>query len=175
MGECVSDRVLTAAHALSIAHPGRLWPCCEYVARIVTHAYGLHEAPGGPWWRSVNVWDLQRPWGGLEALQRAPGGILVDEPTPGRWHVAQGWRRLTPAGHVPPDDGRLNGHTWLWWALTPTHGLALESSPDDGPRYDGEPFPGPVRELCGPGEAWSARIAPYTAGVRLVRLPALPR
>ena len=157
------DAITDALADLRAAHPGYRWPCCTLVARLVDRAYGLRMTPGGTWWAAVNVWARHRPWSGIHALAEQPGGTLVDAPIPGRWHVAQGWTHLDMLGHV---DDRSRGHTWLWWALTPTHGLALESSTERGIRW-------PTGDDC-TGEAWADRCAPYAAGVRLVALPPPP-
>ena len=160
------------------AEPRAGWPCCEWVARVVARAYGVEDvpsfAPGGPWWRAANVWDATLPWSSVDAY--TPSGAAVghraERPVRGHWHVVQGWRRLTADGHVPTVAG-INGHTWLWYAVDETSGIALESSVAGGVRLAGELVTTPDR--LSPLEyveamAWADRIAPYAAGVRMAVL-----
>jgi hypothetical protein len=172
--------ILDAAAHLARLHPTRGqprggWPCCEYVARVVTRAYGVDLVaryhPGGAWWRSANVWDPAAPWSSTAAyLEQAVA--IGEHPIPGHWHVVQGWRRLTSDGKVPAQSG-INGHTWLWYAVDADHGIALESSVAGGVRLAGELVIAPDR--LGPLDEveampWADRIAPYSAGVSVAVL-----
>jgi hypothetical protein len=168
----VSDRYLTAAAALLAAHPGRRWPCCEWVARIVRDALGLTQPDGGPWWRAMNVWSPADPWSAPWAMdQIRPAEVDYEQsnPTtliPGRWYVVQGWRRLSgPGGTVRTGD---SGHTWLWYATSPTHGVVLDSSTMRGPRLGGVAYTG---QALPEGRPWTERIAAYPAGVAVALLP----
>tara|TARA_R100001082_G_scaffold7095_1_gene4391 strand:- start:109 stop:687 length:579 start_codon:yes stop_codon:yes gene_type:complete len=90
------------------------------------------------WWKRANVYDRDKPWSALEAIQEKLGGdisycaIVEDEApslTPGRWHVIQRWRKLELNDkEIMEDDEVVNGsygHTYL--AYCPT-----ENSPDLG-------------------------------------------
>lgn len=174
----MGDALLTAARAIVAARVG--YPCCEFTARTLILAYDLPHTLGDAWGRDMNIRDPARPWSPMDAALAAPGGEVVDAPVPGRWHLVQGWRRLTIDGRVPPlePQPRRNGHAWFWWALTPERGWALESDVTLGIRWMGihlgtRPRDG-EDDLCGPGDSWAERIEPFAAGVQLVALPPPP-
>jgi hypothetical protein len=160
----VTDRILTAAASLG-SHP---CPCCEYVARIVRAVYSLSHADGSEWWQAANVWDPRAPWSAVDVLWPEVASELVDGPralVAGRWHVVQGWRRLSgPCGTVGPGD---TGHTWLWYATSPTHGVVLDSSTSRGPRLGGVAFTG---QALPAGRPWAERVAAYPAGLAVAVL-----
>jgi hypothetical protein len=173
----VADRILTAATALVAAHPGTAWPCCEFTARTVRDALDLPYPDGSRWWRAMNVWDPAEPWSAPEAMEEATGEPSWDAGVSppwlvGRWYICQGWRRLSgPDGTVGPGD---TGHTWLWYATSPTHGVVLDSSRSRGPRLGGVAYTG-IRDSRIPnGRPWAERVAAYPAGVAVALLPGAP-
>jgi hypothetical protein len=98
----------TALH--KIAHRENL-PCCtlcamwcldveQDVCESTVSRYAGHDLD---WWKVANVYDPQKPWSALEAIQSKLGGIIQYEAmvgdqapslTPGVWHIIQRWRRL---------------------------------------------------------------------------------
>lgn len=172
----MADPILTAAAALVAAHPGRLWPCCEWAARILD----LDE--GGPAWAALNIWSVREPWAGPRAIAQTSGeycwmrGVGYDF-RPGHWYICQGWRQLSgPAlvGGVPtidPVKDASKGHTWLWYATSATTGIVLDSSPNRGPRLAGVPYLGAPVDLSHAGRPWAERVAAYPAGIAVAVLP----
>jgi hypothetical protein len=167
----MTDPILTAAASLG-SHP---YPCCEHVARVVRRAYGLDAdlryADGSAWWQLANVWDLRQPWSAAWAYMDVAVGIMEAGGErdvyiePGTWAVCQGWRRLSgPGGTVGPGD---TGHTWLWYATSPTHGVVLDSSTTRGPRLGGVAFTG---QALPAGRPWAERVAAYPAGLAVAVL-----
>lgn len=141
--------------------------CSVLTAEVLGAVYGVS---GRAWDADVRIYDASRPWSPIEAAVRDLGADAVDAPVPGRWHLCQGWIALPDR----PSPAEL-GHAWLWWALTPTRGLALESSERRGLRWDRAPLLDEPTTDCGPGESWASRCDRYPAGVRLACLPAPPR
>lgn len=99
------------------------------------------------------IMDRARPWSNIEAMVELGIAIEVDDaPTPGRWHICQGWQSLTD-GRVGDGDA---GHTWLWWEpVGGGPGRLLEANrrrPWD-------------RDLL-----WEKQAARYKAGVRVAAL-----
>jgi hypothetical protein len=157
------DPILSAASSL----PARLYPCCEFVARIVRAAYALPHVDGSAWWALANVWDGALPWSSAECMWPQPADVLGHNAAPlgCHWHVVQGWRRLSgPGGTVGPGD---TGHTWLWLATSPTHGVVLDSTTSRGPRLGGVAFTG---QALPPGRPWAERVAAYPAGIAVAVL-----
>lgn len=135
-------------------------PCSVFTAEVLREVYGITD-PG--WYGELNIYDRNYPWSPIGAAARVLGSERVSSPRPGRWHLVQGWRVLDSGPAVPRQGPVPNGHAWLWYALTPERGMALESSETRGIRW-------PRGDDC-TGEPWAARIQPYAAGVRLAVLP----
>jgi hypothetical protein len=171
------DPILMALIAVVGEAPTRRWPCCELVCRVVRNRFGLEHPNGGVWWRLANAWDVTLPWAPVEVYYPEVAGNVADvgpQLAPGVWYVMQGWRALTAAGHVPVGRPGVNGHTWLWYAVTPTQGYAVESSTDRGPRVDGRSVMGDPAALV-PGitvtlEELADRVLPFRAGVKAASL-----
>jgi hypothetical protein len=173
----VADRILTAAAALVAAHPGTAWPCCEFTALTL----GLPK--GDLAWRAVNIWDPTEPWSGPRAVAERGGEYawvrgVEHSFRPGRWYLCQGWRQLS--GPVLLAGGRAvdptldagKGHSWLWCATSPTHGVVLDSSTTRGPRLGGLAYTG--TQALPAGRPWAERVAAYPAGVAVALLPGAP-
>lgn len=80
-------------------------PCCTYVQRVCTTAYGpevTSRAPGSQW----NLWDpAGDPWGPVNAAVACGVAPRLELEPVGRgaWHVVQGWRTepsATGSGHT---------------------------------------------------------------------------
>lgn len=181
----MSDPILTATAALLAEHPERAlpgdgWPCVEFDDRIVEAATGedvanararLYAGETDPWASVAAYYEagVAESWG----QGTPPGWLLI----PGRWHVCQAAKRLNADGTIPT-DGRSWGHHWLWYAISETHGIALESSVERGVRLGGVPLDEDTARVCAidwpasptPFAAWADRIAPYAAGVAVAVL-----
>lgn len=104
------------------------------------------------------VYDTHRPWSPITGAVALGIGSEVTEPTPGCWHLCQGWRELTDEGHVPNRRGP-NGHAWLWYQPpTPTgdRGYIVQATTTPPPWCE--------RRL------WSWQAQRFPAGVKLVEL-----
>lgn len=128
--------------------------CSRFVGAVLLDVFGgvVREH-----WADLMIMDGSRPWSDVDAIE-AMGIGCVGELVPGRWHVVQGWRRLTRQGHVP-EGGGINGHVWLWYEpATPEVGNAeiVQATPTKPP-------------WCGPRD-WALQIAPFKAGVRIAVL-----
>lgn len=131
--------------------------CCVYAHAVLERWADLPPAAGSllAAWR---VWDVTDPWSPPRAAVLAGVGVPVDVPTVGRWHLVQGWRR----GPDVDEDGKLDvgasGHTFLWRASSPTHGLQADSVASRGPAIT--------------ARTWAAVLAEFRVGVRLAVLRA---
>lgn len=79
-------------------------PCCTYVERVLTLAYGasvVTRAPTSMW----NLHDLADPWSPVTAAVQSGVGVPAPELVGGAWFVVQGWR-------TPPSRAG-SGHTFL--------------------------------------------------------------
>ena len=101
-------------------------PCCTYVQRVCTAAYGpevTSRAPGSQW----NLWDPDGdPWGPVAAAVACgmTPTVASDPLGRGAWHVVQGWRT------VPSATG--SGHTFLLY-MPPRGGDAVLVADSIGP------------------------------------------
>ena len=135
----------TALH--KIAHRENL-PCCtlcamwcldveQDVCESSVSRYAGHDLD---WWKVANVYDPQKPWSALEAIQSKLGGIIQYEAmvgdqapalTPGVWHIIQRWRRLDLGHPGMEDDEVVNGsygHTYLAYADKEGKGVTIIQS-----------------------------------------------
>jgi len=157
--------------------PGRLiWHAADVgLGRTYGHAPGDEELncvrftlatlraafPSAPWTRDaerdllISHGDAGRPFSPLDAVEALEVGRRVVAPMPGFWHLVQSWRRLTD-GRIPPADGRVNGHAWLWYAVDEEAGWILEATSG-------------TSDWLRPSR-WADRCATYPAGVRLAEL-----
>ncbi len=169
----MGDPILTYARALARGYHDM--PCSVLTALVLAEAYSI---VGAGWYEALNIYDRTRPWSPITAAARLPHARVVDAPVPGRWHLVQLWKELTPEGHVPPkgEGPPNNGHAVIAWGLTPERVIVLESGGGLGIRWGRRPLTDHVGDDCGPelGEAWTSRIRPYKAGARLCVLPAPP-
>lgn len=103
--------------------------CCVFARSVLRHAYGAEVVDQV----AVARWHLvvppSGPWEPVEAAVEVGIGDLVDEPTPGRWHLCQGWRG-TPLGPG------VTGHTFFWLAVD-AWGLVFDSTRQRGQRVTG--------------------------------------
>ena len=96
-------------------------PCCtlcamwcldveQDVCESSVSRYAGHDLD---WWKSANVYDPEKPWSALEAIQSKLGGTIEYEAiagdqapalTPGAWHIVQRWRRLDLGDPGMEDD-----------------------------------------------------------------------
>lgn len=138
--------------------------CCVYIEAVLRRAYGaavdavprarwriIRDDPAAP---GVGPWEpvLAAATAEIATAVWLPGAELEPHPMTGRWHVVQSWRGTPLAPGV-------RGHTWLWYALTATHGILVDSSEETGPRC---PAPGP--------QSWADRVRPYVGGVAIAVL-----
>ena len=129
--------------------------CTQLTYGILLDVYGAPAMSQHP---ALMVYDRDRPWSPVEGAVAAGIGTEVNEPTPGRWHLCQGWQRLTQAGHVPEEKGS-NGHAWLWYQPeTPTglRGYIVQATTT--------PPPWCTRRT------WSDQCSRFPAGVHLAEL-----
>jgi hypothetical protein len=92
------------------------------------------------WWKGANVYDPEKPWSALEAIQNKLGGTIEYEAmvsdqapslTPGVWHVIQRWRRLDLGDPGMEDDEVKKGsygHTYLAYAEEEGNGVTIIQS-----------------------------------------------
>ena len=107
------------------------------------------------------VYDPKTPWSPVTGAVALGIGTEVDAPTPGRWHLCQGWRKLA-AGAVPKGHGP-NGHAWLWYQPeTPTgqRGYIVQATTTPPPWCE--------------RRTWADQAQRFPAGVRLVELNEVP-
>jgi len=147
--------------------------CVAYVALVLREASLLDFEVGDEAWLRLMVGDPTEPWSAPQEVARQvagaayvdPWGLVVGEagpqrPSPGRWHVCQGWQSLSGDGpEQPMVIAGDRGHAFLWYAHNATEGCTLESQPATD---------GPTR--WGPG-AFATRTHRYRAGVAWCVLP----
>jgi len=92
------------------------------------------------WWKVANVYDPEKPWSALEAIQSKLGGVIgyvavvsdvAPSLTPGSWHIVQRWRRLDLGDPGMEDDQVKNGsygHTYLAYADKEGKGVTIIQS-----------------------------------------------
>ena len=140
--------VLDSGTALyKIAH-GENLPCCTLCAMwcldvfqdVCESTVSRYAATDIDWWKVANVYDAEKPWSALTAIQGMLGGDIeyvadVDDEapslTPGRWHVIQRWRRLDLGAPGMEDDQVKNGsygHTYLAYAEEEGYGVTINQS-----------------------------------------------
>lgn len=130
--------------------------CVRLTADVLSEVYGEPVRRERP---ALLIHAGQGPWSPVEGIVRAGAGVEVSAPLPGRWHLCQGWRRLTDDGGVPKSDGRYNGHGWLWYEPeTPTGALPLIVQATTAPA-----------PWCH-RTTWDKQVNKFPAGVRLAVL-----
>lgn len=132
--------------------------CCRMVEAVLMDLYGRDLVWGEH--AALMVMDPAQPFSPVDACVRLGIGARVTLPTPGRWHVCQGWRYLDDRGWVVQRSP--NGHTWIWYeppmVMAPgadSLGLKVEAN---------------VRRPWKTRAAWGEVSAPYKAGVELCAL-----
>jgi len=130
-----------------IAHRESL-PCCTLCAmwaldvahNVCENTVTRYAASDLDWWKAANVYDPEKPWSALEAIQSKLGGVIVYEAivdaqapslTPGAWHIVQRWRRLDLGDPGMEDDQVKNGsygHTYLAYADKEGKGVTIIQS-----------------------------------------------
>jgi len=123
-------------------------PCCtlcamwcldveQDVCESSVSRYAGHDLD---WWKSANVYDPEKPWSALEAIQSKLGGTIEYEAmvgdqapslTPGAWHIVQRWRRLDLGDPGMEDDEVKKGsygHTYLAYAEEEGNGVTIIQS-----------------------------------------------
>ena len=135
----------TALH--KIAHRENL-PCCTLCAMwaldveqdVCESSVSRYAGTDLDWWKAANVYDPEKPWSALEAIQNKLGGVVVYEAivdahapslTPGAWHIVQRWRRLDLGDPGMEDDQVKNGsygHTYLAYAEKEGNGVTIIQS-----------------------------------------------
>ena len=130
-----------------IAHRENL-PCCTLCAMwsldvfqdVYESSVSRYAATDIGWWKAANVYDAEKPWSALDAIQGMLGGDIeyvadVDDIAPslapGRWHVIQRWRRLDLGDTGMEDDQVKNGsygHTYLAYADKEGNGVTIIQS-----------------------------------------------
>ncbi len=138
--------------------------CSSFGAAILVGRY-----PSGAWtsetYAGLQIFHPdQRPFSPVEAVVAAGVGRRVETPQAYRWHICQGWRSLRgpDRGDGPTWVKGDKGHTWFWLCLDDDlagKGLVLEATKTAS-------FSG-IRSF---ETTWSARVAPYKAGVRIAAL-----
>ena len=109
-------------------------PCCTLCAMwcldvaddVCEDTVSRYAGQDLDWWKQANVYEPDKPWSALEAIQNKLGGQIAycaeveDEApplTPGRWHVVQRWGGLELNDKdIMEDDVVVNGsygHTYL--------------------------------------------------------------
>ncbi|MGA1078479.1 MAG: hypothetical protein ACO3VG_05860 [Nitriliruptoraceae bacterium] len=133
--------------------------CCVFARLLLRELYGsaaIDRVPVSEW----HLWDVTRPWSPVTAATAA--GIARSQTVPptapglvvGTLHQCQGWRGT-------PGAPGVTGHTWLWWATTPTHGYQIDAA---APPY--RTAPGVEVRL----RRWADVVAPYRHGVAVAAL-----
>jgi hypothetical protein len=140
--------VLASGTALNDIATDENLPCCtlcamwcldisQDVCESSVTRYAGHDLD---WWKAANVYDPEKPWSALEAIQSRLGGTIeyeamVDDQapslTPGVWHVIQRWRRLDLGDPGMDDDEVKNGsygHTYLAYADKEGNGVTIVQS-----------------------------------------------
>lgn len=132
-------------------------PCCSLVAAVVLECTGVHPVPAtlsayraaAPhWWSRANVYDPQRPWSAITAVQQRLGGehIYAEEVGPVSapalalgWNTIQRWRHLQDGEPGPQDDvvgPSSSGHTYLAHLAADGQLTVVQSSVAAGLRID---------------------------------------
>jgi hypothetical protein len=133
--------------------------CCVFARLVLRQLYGaaaVDRAPVADW----HLWDVARPWSPVEAAQLAGIAVSVSlppavaTPKPGMLHQCQGWRGT-------PGAAGVTGHTWLWWAVSETAGLQIDSA--------APPFRAAPAIQLRP-RMWADVVAPYRFGVAVAVL-----
>lgn len=156
-----------AGHRGRAYHPTR-YNCSIFLADVTGAAFDLAEVyPGSEAWGDLVLADHARLWSSVEYAAGLTGSMEVDTPTPGRWHVVQGWRNLGTSGHA-----------FLWYAIDDTHGVALESQVGLGASANGVPLSECLDDggrLTVEPRRWDVRVREYVVGdgVRLAALRSL--
>jgi hypothetical protein len=135
----------TALH--KIAHRENL-PCCTLCAMwaldvahdVCENTVTRYAVSDLDWWKGANVYDPEKPWSALEAIQSKLGGVIgyvamvsdvAPSLTPGAWHIVQRWRRLDLGDPGMEDDQVKNGsygHTYLAYADKEGKGVTIIQS-----------------------------------------------
>lgn len=194
-GAVTRDAILEAAaafagwrYAWGLDRDARALGCTSLLGLVLIAGYQLaHRAnQHSDWWRDVSIWDPTRPWSGLYAVRKSPGGHLVaprsgpERPALGAWLAVYMWRELDGPVDQPEERGHCvlwrvsDDDPWLGWSLESQEGIGPCIGTADGYiplgdalEADGTPRPGlqPMR--------WADRMGRY-AHLGWVVLPPLP-
>lgn len=132
--------------------------CSSFTAYVLATAY-----PGGHWSRAryaeLQIFDAQRPWSPISAVEYAGVGSRIDGPAKGVWALCQSWVDAS----TRDGDSLSGGHARIVFCSNrdPDHLAVLESTSrsSTGPRWSKVRFselqiryPGGVRlAALGPG------------------------